>query len=240
MKKSKHIVWITVLLAVVSALAGCRSIRVKNPLSNSGGAVNVPTVNTTANTAFKPVVFVTSGSHSYYSDDMFDFRNVDSKTEKMVKKQFEKADKTLYEDIYITGFNTGLNSPNSVADLRLFGCLLLDGAIYEEFRVVADDDGSGIYWRDVDNTVPIPQVDKTGLADPADFFDRVYKMATSHEKDILEPGSKKPITGTYVLMVNPAGELFYRFEICEYSYVDVNAKTGTIMHEYYWNGCYVD
>ena len=92
-----------------------------------------------------------------------------------------KADKTLYEDIYITGFNTGLNSPNSITDLRLFGCLLLDGAIYEDFRVVADDDGSGIYWRDVDNTVPIPKVDKTGLADPADFFDQVYNMATAHE-----------------------------------------------------------
>ena len=147
-----------------------------------------------------------------------------------------KADKSLNDDVYITGFN----SLYSTKDFRLFGCLILDGVVYEDYRMCAEDNGNGICWRAVDPTKTVPTFDLSGVAVPSEFYSFVYEKAEAHVNEIMMAGSNTPITGTYILMVDPSGELYYRFNICEYSHININAKTGHIMEEYYWNGVYID
>jgi len=236
MKKTKNLLLSAFLLLSVLVLSGCRTVLVKNPLSKNGGGIKVPTVNTTANTAFKPIVLESAGSHSYYSNDFYKDKNLDAKSKKAVERDIMKADKSLNDDVYITGFN----SLYSTKDFRLFGCLILDGVVYEDYRMCAEDNGNGICWRAVDPTKTVPTFDLSGVAVPSEFYSFVYEKAEAHVNEIMMAGSNTPITGTYILMVDPSGELYYRFNICEYSHININAKTGHIMEEYYWNGVYID
>lgn len=236
MKRTKNLLIATLLLISVLALTGCYRVQVKNPINKNGGVISVPTLNTTANTAFKPVVFDSAGSHSYYARDFYEARNLEGQDKKSVEQDMEQADKSLSRDVYVMG----CNSLFSTSDFRMFGCLMLDGVVYEEYRMRAEDIGSGFIWHDVDSSIPIPTFDKTGIKEPSEFFDEIYDKANEHVSEILFAGSKTPITGTYVLMVNPAGDLYYHFQICEYSYINIDAKNGNILGEYYWNGVYVD
>ena len=76
---------------------------------------------------------------------------------------------------------------------------------------------------------------KNGLIPAEDVFEKVYERASQSDK---VRQSADEITGTYLLAVDSTGTLYYRFTINRYSTVDVDAKTGEIIFERYWNGIY--
>ena len=67
-------------------------------------------------------------------------------------------------------------------------------------------------------------------------FDKVYVTA-SDPKNVKAMGNDE-ITGTYLLVADANGTLYYEFTICRYSKVCVDARTGEIISERYWNGMY--
>lgn len=173
------------------------------------------------------------GEHTYYPKELFinDVRGV--KYEDHMLSQLEEADKGLHDDVYVHG----IGESETKGKFRFFGMMMEDGVIFDTADVTCwYDPESGSAWSINYSNFRRTDFDKSGLINAEDVFDEVYQRA-SKSNQALEVGHGK-ISGTYLLAVNNAGRLYYRFTINIYSSVDVDAKTGEIIQERYWNGQY--
>ena len=173
------------------------------------------------------------GEHTYYPKELFinDVRGV--KYEDHMLSQLEEADKGLHDDVYVHG----IGESEIKGEFRFFGMMMEDGVIFDTADLTCwYDPESGSAWSINYSNFRRTDFDKSGLINAEDVFDEVYQRA-SKSNQALEVGHGK-ISGTYLLAVDNAGRLYYRFTINRYSTVDVDAKTGEIIKERYWNGQY--
>lgn len=182
---------------------------------------------------FTKAEMVKLGQHTYYPEDLFEQRDREGKYKDQMLSQLEEADKGLHDDVYVHG----IGESEIKGKFRFFGMMMEDGVIYETADMTCwYDPETGSAWS-IDYThFRRTDFDKSGLIDPETVFDEVFQRASkSHQA--LSAGHGK-ISGTYLLTVDDAGRLFYRFTINRYSTVDVDAKTGEIIKERYWDGQY--
>ncbi|MBR3636784.1 MAG: hypothetical protein IKN45_02580 [Lachnospiraceae bacterium] len=235
--KRKFGVIISLVLMTSMMLTGCRHVFVKNPVSSSGGVLYVPTVNTTASTAFTAEGVRKVGNHTYLPDDFYERRNRDKSEANVIEARIEEADKSLDRDIYVNG----VGGPMDNGEYRLLGQAYKNGAVLQDNCFCATKENKPSYtWSENDLTIPEPDVDTTGIIPVSDVFDTVFELCEQNENQMFRYRSKEPIRGTYILKAGIADGLYYEFTINEYSTVKVNALNGQVIMQNFWDGVYVD
>ena len=184
---------------------------------------------------FKPAVLIKLGEHTYYPEGLFNDGGRNEKYKDYMISQLEKADKDLHDDIYVHG----IGEAEERNEYRFFAFMMKDGVIYENGYMtcwyVAETKSNN--W-DYDSSFRRTDFSKSGLLPAEGFFGKVYEKASKAEKITNAYGFDGSITGTYLLEADSKGNLFYRFTINKFSTVDVDAKTGEIIKERYWDGVY--
>jgi hypothetical protein len=197
---------------------------------------------TTVQNAFTEMKFVKVGNHTYYPETMFALKVSKEEHMEMVISQMKNADRFLDVDVYVTGFNSMFDTE----DFRMFGRRMTNGVVEEEMNLNSgwDKATDTVRWysRPYGLTEYMPQVtiDTDGIMPASLLFEKVYTLAKEHEKSIFAHRRVEPIRGTYMLMADEAGVIYYEFTINRYSTIGVNAKTGEVIKQYYWDGVYVD
>lgn len=181
---------------------------------------------------FTETELVKIGEHTYYPADLFDGSDRNKKYKDHMISQLQQADKDLHDDIYVHG----IGESEVKGEFRFFGKMMKDGVIWETADMTcwySEENGSA--WN-IDSKFRRADFNKSGLIKAESVFDKVYETA-SDPKNVKAMGTNK-ITGTYLLVADANGTLYYAFTICKHSVVCVDAKTGEIISERYWNGRY--
>ena len=181
--------------------------------------------------AFSAAELIKIGEHTYYQDSMFE-RGRDQTYKDYMLSQLEKADKDLHDDVYVTG----IGEAEEHGEFRFFGKMMNDGVIYNSADMTCwYDSEKGNFWEIDYSKFRRTDFSKNGILPAEDFFGEIYERASKSDEvwDYWDD-----ITGTYLLAVDSEGNLYYHFTINKYSTVDVDAKTGEIILERYWNGDY--
>ena len=185
--------------------------------------------------AFRAAELIRIGEHTYYQEGLFEESDRDRMFKDYMITQLEKADKDLHDDVYVTG----IGEAEEKDEFRFFGKMMKDGVIYSTGDMTCwYDSANGNFWEIDYSKFRRADFSKNGLLPAEDFFGEVYENASKSEKITEAYGFDGSITGTYLLAVGSEGNLFYRFTINRFSYVDVDAKTGEIILEHYWDGVY--
>ena len=233
----KTVSLILILFTAAAFLTGCRHVSISNPLNKNGGSVRIPVLNTTANTAFHEVTVNKIGNHTYLADNFYTARNRNNAEQAAIEACLTDADKSLKDDLYV--FGVGEIPPNG--DYIFYGKGYTDGVILEEITYSAKTtNGTSYTWERIDLTTPVPVFDKNTALPASEFYDTVFKLATEHKKQMFFSGYEKPISGEYELKAGIREGLYYEFRINEYSSVKVDAQSGRIIQQYFWNGVYID
>ena len=206
-------------------------------------AVATPTPSpTTVQNAFSEDKILKIGNHTYYSETMFALRGRTEEEREEVFAQMRKADKLLNCDIFVTGFNTEFGT----ADFRMFGLRMTNGIPEAKMSLSSgwDMENDKVLWGShrygLIEFMPEVTIDTEGIMPAEPLFEKVYGLAKANEKYIFEHRRTEPISGTYMLKADETGVVYYEFRINKYTTIEVNAKTGEVMNEYYWDGVYVD
>lgn len=177
------------------------------------------------------------GNHIYYTDNVFKDRKLSRSEEAELTDYLEKADFSLTEDILVIGWSKS----TITGKLKINAQQYLNGAVIPNVYYTSDADGSGspnIYC--CSDIPPIQSLDTSGLLDPKQLIPDVVSLALNN-KASMDIDDDDDIYGTYRLEYDiNSNDLYYSFKLNEYSEVTVDAKSGNIRSEYYWNGEYVD
>ena len=180
---------------------------------------------------FKEAKLIKIGEHTYYPEDLFDHSDRDRDYKDHMISQLTQADKELHDDIYVHG----IGESEVKGEFRFFGLMMNDGVTYDCAHMTCwYDEGKGSFWSN-DSKFRRANFNKSGLINAQDAFGKVYEKASMSDK-VKEVNSK--VTGTYLLMCDSKGTIYYRFTVNKFSTVDIDAKTGEIISERYWNGDY--
>ena len=137
----------------------------------------------------------------------------------------------LHDDIYVHG----IGESEVKGEFRFFGLMMNDGVTYDCAQMTCwYDEEKGSAWS-IDSRFRRADFSKSGLINAETAFGKVYENAFKSAK-VRRVSST--VTGTYLLMCDSNGKLYYRFTVNKYSTVDVDAKTGEIISERYWDGIY--
>ena len=181
--------------------------------------------------AFTETKLIKIGEHTYYPEDLFDRRDRDRDYKDHMISQLTQADKDLHDDVYVHG----IGESEVKGEFRFFGLMMNDGVTYDCAHMTCWYDGEkGSFWSN-DSKFRRANFNKSGLINAQDAFGKVYEKASKSDEVL---SVKDTVTGKYLLMCDSKGTLYYRFMVNEYSTVNVDAKTGEIIFERYWNGNY--
>lgn len=181
--------------------------------------------------AFKEAELIKIGKHTYYPEGLFDYNDRDRDYKDHMISQLTEADKDLHDDVFVHG----IGESEVKGEFRFFGLMMNDGVTYDCAQMTCwYDDEQGSVWSN-DSKFRRADFSKSGLIDAETAFGKVYENASKSDK-VKRVSSK--VTGTYLLMCDSEGKLYYRFTVNTYSTVDVDAKTGEIFSERYWDGIY--
>ena len=181
---------------------------------------------------FKATELVLVGEHTYYPADLFDQNDRDRDYKDHMIEQLQEADKEIHDDIYVYG----IGESEVRGEFRFFGKMMKDGVIFDTADMTCwYDEGAGSHWE-INSRFRRTDFSKIGLMDAEKVFNIVYENASKSEK-ALKVG-KGQISGTYDLVADADGRVLYRFTVNKYSTVDVDAKTGEIVSEHYWDGIF--
>ena len=182
--------------------------------------------------AFKEAKLIKIGEHTYYPEDLFDHSDRDKDCKDHMISQLTQADKELHDDIYVHG----IGESEVKGEFRFFGLMMNDGVTYDCAEMTCWYDGEkGSAWSIDYSKFRRADFNKSGLINAEDAFGKVYERASKSDKVL---SVKDTVTGTYLLMCDSKGTLYYRFTVNIFSTVDVDAKTGEIISERYWDGVY--
>lgn len=176
------------------------------------------------------------GSHIYVTDNVFRDRNLAADEEKKMIEYLKDADQYLTEDILVVGW-----SYSSITDeLRFNARQYLAGVEVPEVTYWSELDGSHRIVQTDPGTPVVTSVDTAGLIDPISLIPVVEQLAKQHESEIYMDRDHK-VYGEYHTEYDVnTKELYYVFNINEYSEISIDARTGQVLREYYFNGEYVD
>ena len=186
--------------------------------------------------AFSEATMEKIGEHTYFEKDMFKVRNISAAREEYAKECLKKADHTLEEDVCLEG----VYESETRGELRLYAKKYTDGIVYDDFEYgAAYQEGIGYEWGRCDYTIRQKEPDKSGLMPVEDIIEIVYDTASGNlEKMSPDFNKVSEIKGTYILTTNIDGDLIYVFTINKNSTVSVDAHTGEILTEHFWDGIY--
>ena len=241
MKVNKRIATICFLSAIVcSSTMACSNktntgmIEITNPVNKSQ---SIEIENPIApDCDIKSENIMCMGQHLYYPADLLDDRPLTKDQKSFVKNYLKDVDSSLTEDVYVYGFNSDFEA----GKFRIFGWQYLDGAVIPTVTYSTDLSNThhNIAWNQ--DFPLVASIDTTGLLDPESFVPTVSELAESH-KHLMMINKSGNIYGTYRLEYDViADKLVYRYELNEFSHIEIDAKTGEIFREYYWNGEYED
>lgn len=180
--------------------------------------------------AFKENGWIKIGEHTYYPEDLFE-DDCDEEEKNYIIQTLEKADQDLTDDVFMYGMGQAMQK----GEFRFYGKMINDGVIYDcaDMNCWYDEETAGYAWTIDYSKFRRTDFDKNGLIPAEEVFEKVYESASKSDK---VRKSADDITGTYLLFVDSEGTLYYSFTVNKYSVVCVDAKTGEILSERYWDG----
>ncbi len=231
----------TFAYGLLSALGGGYDFIKENVGTESGYESSAPAY-TTPETAFSEVELVKVGNHTYYAKSMYALQTRKEEERKIALAEMEKADAGLDVDVYVSGFNYEFYNEH----FRLYGYRMKDGVIEQEYSLnTGREENGNVTWCShkygLLSLIPDQSyVSTDGLKPASEFFEKVYNLAKEHEEQIFRLRKKEAIYGTYLLKTDTEGNVYYEFTINVFTTIRVNARTGALMCEHYWNGVYED
>ena len=181
--------------------------------------------------SYTPLISGKVGSRIYYTDNVFKNRDLTRDEEKEIKDFLLQADKELAEDIVVVGWSRGSGN-NS---------LMFNAYLYDDGVVVPDM----FYrlWQGRTSCVQKPEdipanfsPDTSDMIDPEELFPIVDELAVKHESELHMDQDKKIYVIYHPEYDTVKDELYYYFRINDFSIIRIDAKTGDILEEYYFNG----
>ena len=190
--------------------------------------------------AFSEAKIEKIGKHTYYASTLFDEPNLSEENKAYVLEQMRKGDAELTLDVYVSGFNSAYGKD----EFRLFGYRMTDGVVECDYSISTGmTAGGGVVWGSHRYGLleRIPEVAFAGrekVRPASEFTDAVYALAKANESTIFRYTEKAAIRGEYVLTADAEGRLFYEFTINRNSTVRVDAITGEVLQQRFWDGVY--
>jgi len=185
--------------------------------------------------AFRDDVAGRIGKHVYYSYNVIEGRNLSEEEMEEIFEYMRRVDQELKEDVFITGFG----KMTTTGRWRFYAEQYLNGAVIPEV----------FYWTDVDTYVPnltltrgtpVEELDTSWVIPASALIPAVKELALEHADELCDYNSKG-VYAKYLLTYNVYTDtLEYEFIINETSSIYVDALTGQVTKEYYWDGVYVD
>ena len=184
-------------------------------------AVSAENAGTDAMSAFQEAELIKVGEHTYYTDSLFLYES-DNEDKDRVLSILEGSDKELHDDIFVYV----IMQAETENEFRFSAKIIMDGVILEEGEMMNwYTPETGYVWdydylrfRRCDFT-------KSGIIPAEEVYTTVYEDAKANAQKLYK-GSD--IYGTYLLMADGQGELYYEFTVNKYSTVLVDAKTGSV------------
>ena len=187
------------------------------------------------NSGIVPVAYRKIGKHVYYSDDVFRV-TATGEEKKAFKEYLKDADKTLTEDVVIGGY---VYKKNDKKIKRVWGRGYANGALVSENTYESDQNNPDPNLDKKTVNVDVSTIDTKPGIKAKQYVSQVKELAEENkDRMVYEPGTGLTIWGSYELIYDSRKPvpLYYEFSICSNSYVRLDAKTGTVVGEYYDNG----
>ena len=181
--------------------------------------------------AFREDIDGSVGNHIIYSYNLFEGRNYSEKEKRDMLDYLEQVDAGLTQDLYIVGF-TKMSIDGSY---RFYARQVCNGAVVSDVTYITDVDDPQPNIKLLDG-IPCSTLDTSGVMDPKELIDDVEAMANAHSSE-LNDYSTKGVYGDYLLSYDTIrGQLVYDFRVNDYSEVKLDARTGSVVEERYFNG----
>ena len=171
------------------------------------------------------------GAHVYYSYNVFEGRNLSSDDEKEIVEYLKRVDQELTEDVFVTGFTKMYQT----GEWRFYARQYLNGAVIPEV----------CYWTEVDVSKPnlslirgepVKELDTSWVILAPTLFPAVKELALEHADELCDY-EQDGFYSEYLLTYNVLTDtLEYDFTINETSHIIVDAITGLVISESYWDG----
>lgn len=188
-------------------------------------------VDKAASSAFQEADLIKVGEHTYYPDYLFN-SDRDEKFKDYILSVFEECDKDLHDDIFVYV----IMEAETKDEFRFSAKMIMDGVILEEGEMMNwYEPETGYVWDYDFSRFRRCDFTKRNLIPVEEACTTVYEDAKANSQKLFK-GSD--ISGTYLLKTDGQGNLYYEFTVNKYSTVTVDAKTGSIIKAYYWNGIY--
>ena len=179
--------------------------------------------------ALKPAKMIKIGDHTYYPDYVFERRNIDADPEEYIIERLEAADGSLDEDIFIWAISISENEGATTAHASYIkhGMLLKHRGLSFDYKI---DPKLGAEWHDYGQEDYDPSTD--GLMPEEEIVSIAYEAADKHRSQMRGTG----ISGTYIIWAEYSGNIYYDFTVNTCSKIRIDARTGEILYENYWDG----
>lgn len=175
------------------------------------------------------------GEHVYYSYNVIEGRNLSDDEMAEVMEYLRRIDQELTEDVFVKAFV----KMTLTGRWRFYAEQYLNGAIIPSVRYITDTDTSKPNLC-LSSGTPLKELDTGWAIDAPALFPAVKELALAH-KDELCDYDRNGLNIDYVLTYNTLTEtLEYIFSINETSQVYLDAITGQVIREDYWNRDYME
>lgn len=171
------------------------------------------------------------GTHVYYSYNVFEGRKLSKDDEKEIVEYLKRVDQELTEDVFVTGFI----KMNQTGEWRFYAQQYLNGAVIPEV----------CYWTEVDISKPnlslirgepVKELDTSWAILAPTLFPAVKELALKHADELCNY-DRDGLYSKYLLTYDVITDtLEYDFTINETSHIIVDAFTGLVIRENYWDG----
>ncbi len=179
--------------------------------------------------AFQEAKLIKVGEHTYYPDYLFK-SNRDKKFKDYILSVLEKCDKDLRENIFVYV----IMEAETKDEFRFSAKIILDGVILEEGEMTNwYTSETGYVWNYDYSRFRKCDFTKSDLVPVEEACTTVYEDAKANSQKLYNGNN---ISGTYLLKTDGQGNLYYEFTVNNYSFVTIDAKTGSIIKANYWNG----
>ncbi|MCR5799699.1 MAG: hypothetical protein K6G69_06435 [Lachnospiraceae bacterium] len=171
------------------------------------------------------------GNHVYYPENMFLSEGRSEEQNAAIKSYLESLDKTLDEDVYIT---LCMDYP-AYGRIDVSATAYVNGVVLSYFPYTATTENDKGLVQKFSRMVR-PELDTSGLLDPNELIPSVKAFASQNtDKMYMDRGDT--IYGTYLLKYDMEKEkLYYEYTLNEWSYVNVDARSGEIIGWNFYDG----
>ena len=175
--------------------------------------------------ALIPAPLIKVGNHTYYPDYIFERRNIVADPEEYIIERLEAADRSLDEDIFIWGISISENE----GETKVAASYLKQGMLLKQ-RGLSFDYKCDTEWHDYGQEEYNPSTE--GLMPEEEVVSIAYEAADKHRSAMRGSG----ISGTYIIWAECSGNIYYEFTVNTCSRIKIDARTGEILDELYWDG----